>query len=405
MYMNSDYQHNRNLSIKAVGDIAAGDYSMHGLGVCSYTKKYGCDYPFEKLNEILSGADLLLGNLEGALSERVLNDDLRLCGLPGVASTLGEIGFDILSVANNHAFDHGAEVFAETVDYCRKAGIEVCGLRGDAEYYSQPVVIYKNSMTIGVLAYNWIGLEKASEMEKYVAVVKDSVVNYTWNRNKKADLEAQKQVHDKNRNVISDIRRLREDVDVLILMPHWGYEWGIYPPYGVTLEARTFIDAGVDLIIGSHPHVIQGIERYKSGVIAYSLGNFLFDAPTEMFNTGMVLKCDVAIGAIPEYSYDFVKRSKNFQPVPACGADDISSRKMVMESSEVVISEDAPVKLDDEIIYKEYEKQYNYLKRKKVVFLFKAMLMNPKLVIPILGKVRNLVVIILMRLQGKKVRW
>ena len=403
--MNSDCQLSNSLTIKAVGDIAAGDYSIDGLGVCSYTKRYGCDYPFKRLSDILSGADLLFGNLEGALSERVLKEDLRLCGLPGIAGTLSKIGFDVLSVANNHTFDHGAEVFAETVNYCREAGIQVCGLRGDSEYFSQPVIINKNSMTIGVLAYNWIGLEKANEMEKYIAIVRDGVVNYTWNRNKKADKEAQKQVYDKNRNVISDIRRLRDEVDVLILMPHWGFEWGIYPPYGVTLEARAFIDAGVDLIIGSHPHVIQGIETYKSGLIAYSLGNFLFDAPTDKFNTGMVLDCNIKVGQTPEATYRFVKRSKNFQPVPAYGDDDESSRKMVIESSKAILSVDAEVRLDDDNIYKEYEKQYDYLKRQKIVFLFKAMLRNPKLVIPILGKVKNLVIIILMRLQGKKIRW
>lgn len=395
----------KSIKLKIVGDIATGDYTVGGIGIGSITKKYGGAFPFERLDNVLEGADILIGNLEGPLTSKAHVEDMRLCGLPELAKSLKDIGFDVLSIANNHTYDYGSEVFEETVDICQDAGLQLCGQRDYGEFYSKPVLIEKNGFSIGILAYNWVGLERNKGSEKYIANIDDGVVNYTWNREPLEDRKNQKEIGKKNAHVISDIGRLKELVDIVLVLPHWGYEWGIYPPYGVILEGESFIDAGATAVIGSHPHVIQGVQQYKTGVIAYSLGNFLFDAPTDKFNTGMVLECNIRKGQPPDVSYQFVKRSKNFQPIPACGYDDTSSRKMVLESSKAIISADVQAKLDDENIYREYEKQYNYLKRQKIVFLFKAMLRDPKLVIPILGKVKNLAVIILMRLQGKKVRW
>lgn len=395
----------KSIKIKVVGDIATGDYTVDGYGIGSITKKNGCAYPFERLGNILDGADLIIGNLEGPLAGRAHNEDMRLCGLPELADSLKAIGFDVLSIANNHTYDYGSEVFKETVDVCEKAGLQLCGQRDTGGFYSKPVIIEKNGFKVGILAYNWVGLDGDTDAEEYIANINDGVVNYTWNRDRQVDKKSQSEIAKKNIYVIADIQRLKELVEVVLVLPHWGYEWGIYPPYGAILEGQAFIDAGAAAVIGTHPHVIQGVQEYKTGVIAYSLGNFLFDAPSDKFNTGMVLECEIRPGQSPDISYQFVKRSKNFQLVPATGSDDDSSRKMVMESSKAIASVDAQVRLDDENIYKEYEKQYNYLKRQKILFLLKAMIRNPKLIIPVIGKIKNLAIIIIMRLQGKKVRW
>lgn len=395
----------KSITIKFVGDIATGDNTVGGIGIGSVTKKYGCAFPFEKLAHVLDGADMLIGNLEGPLSHRAYIENMRLCGFPEMAKSLKSIGFDVLSIANNHIFDHGYEVFKETVDICEEAGLQLCGKRDHGEFYCKPVIKEKNGLRIGILAYNWIGLERNKGSEKHIANINDGVVNYTWNRDPLADKENQKLIDKKNLHVINDIRSLKKLVDVVVVFPHWCYEWGIYPPYGATLEGQSFIDAGATLVVGSHPHVIQGIQQYKKGIIAYSLGNFLFDSATDKFNSGMVLKCNIKKDHIPEISYQFVKRSQYFQPVPAFGDDDELSRMMVIESSRAITDVDAQEILDDEKIYSEYEKQYNYLKREKIVILFNAMLRDPKLIKPIIGKINNFVIIIIMRLQGKKVKW
>ncbi|MCW9055425.1 MAG: CapA family protein [Gammaproteobacteria bacterium] len=393
------------INIKAVGDIATGDYTVGGIGIGSVIKKFGSDFPFKKLNNVLDGSDILIGNLEGPLTSRAHTEDMRLCGIPELAKSLKAIGFDVLSIANNHAFDYGADVFKETVSICEEAGLQLCGQRDYGDFYCKPVIHENDGFRIGILAYNWVGLERNAGSDKYIANIYDGIVNYTWNRDPLVDKKSQNEIDRKNVHVINDIKRLNQLVDAVVVLPHWGYEWGIYPPYGVVLEAQSFVEAGASAVIGSHPHVIQGVQQYKTGVIAYSLGNFLFDAPSDKFNTGMILDCKILSDKRPEISYHFVKRSKYFQPVPVSGDAAQSSMTMVSKSSKAIISDDVSVFLDDEKIYKEYENQYNYLKRQKVIFLFKAMIRNPKLIVPILGKIKNLMLIIIMRLQGKRVRW
>jgi len=397
---------NNDLTIKAVGDIACGDCTIDGLGIGSLTKKYGCDYPFQNLNGILNNADILLGNLEGPLSKKCLTQGLRLCGLPEMAITLKNLGFDVLSVANNHVFDHGVEVFNETIEYCNDAGIEICGLRGKSGYYSEPVIIKKNSLTIGVLAYNWVGLEEVNdEVSQCIATVSDGVLNYTWNRDRVKDIQSRGNLLDKNKEVFNDISKLRPKVDVLVLMPHWGYEWSNYPAYGVVLEAHSFIEAGVDFIIGSHPHVMQGVEKYKNGLIAYSLGNFLFDFSTKKYVSGMILESELISGKLKNYKPRFISWNEDYQPEEAFGSRREKYIELIDRSSRAISSVDSEQKLDDDIIYKEYEKKYNNLKLYNVIFLLKKLPTNPFLIKPIFGKFINLLGLIILHLKGKKVRW
>lgn len=394
------------LSIKAVGDIDPGNYSIDGLGICSLTKKHGCNYPFKNLGNLLKDTDLLLGNLEGTLSQKTLTQSLRHCGLPDMAGVLKGIGFDVLSFANNHILDHGVDVFKETIEYCKEAGIKICGLRGKGEYYSEPVILEKNSLTIGILAYNWVGIEDANaENSQYIANINDGVVNYTWNRDKEKDIKSRDNLHEKNKEVISDISKLRSKVDIVILMPHWGYEWSNYPPYGVILEAHAFIDAGVDLIVGSHPHVIQGIEKYGNGHIAYSLGNFLFDFPTDKYVSGMMLEANIVDGMLEDYKPRIIVWNKKYQLKGAKGSVNQRYIDIVERSTQAILSDDIEQKLDDELIYKEYEKNYNYTKFLKILFLFRKLLTHPYLIKPVFKKIQTLIEVIILRIKGKRVRW
>ncbi|MFA6521905.1 MAG: CapA family protein, partial [Candidatus Gracilibacteria bacterium] len=77
--------------------------------------------------------------------------------------------------------------------------------------------------------------------------------------------------------VVAEIKKVRPESDFIVILPHWGVEYARKPTVGQIKEARMFIDAGADLIIGTHPHVIETIEEYKGKYIFYSLGNFIFD--------------------------------------------------------------------------------------------------------------------------------
>ncbi len=393
------------IHIKAVGDISPGDCTINGLGILSISKKYGCNFLFENIRNELRTCDLLLGNLEGTLSNRCMTEDLRLCGLPDMAFALRGAGFDVLSMANNHVLDHGSEIFKETVSHCQEAGLMICGLRGNAEYYCQPVIIDKYGLKIGILAYNWVGLEEDHQSGDYIANVHDGIVNYTWNRNRELDVEVRKRIQLKNKDVIADIKKLRAHVDKIILMPHWGYEWTIYPPYGVTLEARSFIDAGADLILGSHPHVPQGIENYNNKIVAYSMGNFLFDSSTTKFRHGMIVDCILARYSNPDYNLSFIDRDTVFRPEVASIETSVRNMKMIEKSNAAVTAPDAQQILDDDLIYREYEKQYNILKIIKIVYFLKIMPHHPSTILPVLKKLLGLIRIILLRILGNKVRW
>jgi len=392
------------IRIKGVGDICPGDSSIDGFGVRSLTKKYGCDFPFQKLNGILDGADILVGNLEGVLSERCRDANLRLGGFPEMAEALRNVGFDVVSLANNHVFDHGVEVLDETIFHCREAGLKLCGLRGK-DYYCEPVIIEKQSVKVGLLAYNWVGLENIEQVGDYIAIVRNGVVNYTWNRDKEKDRKSQKLIKEKNRNVFKDIKKLKDEVDVVVLMPHWGYEWTIYPPYGVILEARAFIDAGVSLIIGSHPHVSQGVEVNNNGLIAYSLGNFLFDTHLKPVSYGMILDCVIKDMTIEDHQYFFTRSDKSCQPKLATEQEQIKNTNTIKMSAKVIMSDYVQERLDDDLVYREYEKQYNHMKFQTVKYLLLGLLKNPSMIKPIYRKVVNLLELILLRLRGEKIRW
>jgi poly-gamma-glutamate synthesis protein (capsule biosynthesis protein) len=396
---------NNKIRIKAVGDIAPGDFIAPGLGVLSITNRYGCDFLFNNIRADLDGGDLLLGNLEGSLSHLCKKEDLRMCGLPEMALSLKKAGFDVLSMANNHVLDHGPEVFRETVIHCQQAGLMICGLRGTSGYYSQPVITEKNGSKVGILAYNWVGSENVERAGNYIAQIYDGVVNYSWSRDRDRDVKARYAIETKNRHVINDIKELRRHVDILVVLPHWGYEWIIYPPMGVILEARTFIDAGADLILGSHPHVHQGVEIYKNKIVVYSLGNFLFDSFSKRHGSGMLIDCTLSPGEMPEYEISILDRDVFFRPGLATTEAVARHIEQVRKSSAAIADPDARLLLEDDLIYKEHEQVYNRSKYNKAFLLLRMAICHPS-TIGIFGqKILNLLKVIILRIQGKKVRW
>lgn len=393
------------MKIVAVGDISTADNTINGIGIGSISKKYGWDYLLDDVKDILSGDNILIGNLEGTLSSQAHSKNMRLCGLPTLGKYLKSLSFDVLSIANNHTFDYGPEVFKETVEVLKNSGIQVCGLRGINGYHCEPVILSKDDQRIGVLAYNWINVEEDAEANEYIANVSDGVVNYTWNRSPEKDLKNQQNAKLRNEVVFNDIRKLRSEVDTLIVMPHWGYEWGIYPPIGLVVEARSFVKAGVDIILGAHSHVMQGVERYQDGVVFYSMGNFLFDAPWKKFPLGMVVECCVSKSGEIEIDKRFVRRGSRFQTEKATEREAKLGQHLVNESSKAIISPEQSLLLNDEMIYKEYEKQYNLMKLYKLQFILRNMLSNPKMLPGVFQKITNALGVIGMRLLGKKVRW
>ena len=249
----------KEVTLLAVGDI------MMARKVETLMSQYGLDYPLSEVKGRLRQSDLTFGNLECAVSDKgtpLPGKGIWLRAKPEVMTELKDSGFDVLSIANNHSLDYGEEAFVDTLDWIQRYEIGAVGGGHDIQTARSPHISKVNGMRIGFLAY--------TEMA-------DIFWSYDYPRKLKAtDTQAGVAPYEFD-SIVEDIQALRDQVDFIVLSLHWGTEYSLKPSSLQREQARSFIDAGADLIIGHHPHVVQGVEIYKNGVIAYSLGNFVFD--------------------------------------------------------------------------------------------------------------------------------
>ncbi len=244
------------IKIIAVGDIFLGDYTISlGYGIRSSISKLGYEYHLEPVKKNIVGADILFGNLETVISDNgVKHDDISslICrGEKESAELLKKGSFNVLNVANNHILQHGAEAYYDTIRTLKGHGVEVVGERGEGEFHGQPVRKEFRGVKIGILGYSFV-------RENFQ---KNNIL-YAF-----GNLDA----------ATRDIQLLKRQVDHVIVSCHWGIEYIDRPSPNIRSAAREMADAGASLILGHHPHVVQGIEKYNKSLIFYSLGNFLFD--------------------------------------------------------------------------------------------------------------------------------
>lgn len=207
--------------------------------------------PFKNVAGEIWQADISFANLESAFFPKSSSRNLVFNAEPDSVSGLRLAGFDILSTANNHTFDHGRAGLDFTYKWLNENSILPLGT---SDTCHQGQIISRNNIKFGFLAYSYTATNDGG------IITNSSVCDAN-------DL----------RQVTNDIRNLRWKVDVLIVSVHMGDEYTRTPnAFGVKF-AHNAIDSGADLLIGHHPHWIQGVERYKNKWIFYSLGNFVFD--------------------------------------------------------------------------------------------------------------------------------
>lgn len=264
------------LDLVFVGDVVLGEYVFDGHR--SFAGPLAPGDPFADVAELLE-ADLVVGNLESPVMHEIPKESPLRYGHRFGASApavegLAAGGFDVMSVANNHANDLGREGLVETPEVLRKVGITPVG---EAQPEGSPlrvVTLEHRGWRIGfVSATTW--LNHAPEPgDPKVPVVAVSRLK---------------------RTLVPLVEQARADHDLVIVLLHWGRERRERPEPAQVHAAHAFIDAGADLVIGHHPHVLQGIERYSNGIIAYSLGNFLFPAREDGFRDSAVLRVVVQV--------------------------------------------------------------------------------------------------------------
>lgn len=238
------------LVINAVGDVMlAGRWS-------SDLMRNGFTSPFAHVADELKKGDITLANLESPLARggiEFIEKKFRFRGDPAVASALKSSGINLVTLANNHIMDFGADALAETVQHLEKSKIAWIGA-GKNLSEARTMALY----SIKGKKIAFLGYSLTQPTEFYAG------------KNRPGTAPGFETVF------AEDIKSARSQADYVIVSFHWGTEGKQETQEYQRRVARKAIDAGSDVIIGHHPHVLRGVERYKNGIIFYSLGNFVF---------------------------------------------------------------------------------------------------------------------------------
>ncbi|MDP3982152.1 MAG: CapA family protein [bacterium] len=240
-----------------VGDI------MLDRGVAYMVKTKGSEdwrFPFLHIADTLDTADFLFGNLESVVSDRGrdVGGPYSFRASPSSLEALTYAGFDVMSVANNHSLDYAVEALLDSIYRLEGVGILTAGGGSTRkEAHAPTLVALGEDTTIGILAYTTVGspLWQARETSPGIAYINTDRLHIL-----KEDIAAAKKL-----------------ADIIIVSFHFGEEYQPAPNPTQRLIGETAITAGATLVVGHHPHVLQPLEQYKDGWIAWSLGNFLFD--------------------------------------------------------------------------------------------------------------------------------
>jgi poly-gamma-glutamate synthesis protein (capsule biosynthesis protein) len=242
----------------AVSIVSGGD-TMGDRGVKTYLAAHGADAVFAGIAPTLRAADAAWVNLESPLtatSDPYPGKDVHFQGDPRLAAGLADAGIDVVNMANNHAVDQGQAGLLESIRRVQAAGVKVVGVGKDAAAARRPAIVHTSSgATIGFLGWTdiiWPGYEAGSGPGVATA---------------RTDMS----------QVTQAIRRLKARVDYVVVCFHWGIEYTDMPIAAQVSEAHAAIDAGADMVIGHHPHVLQGVQLYEGRFIIYSLGDLVFD--------------------------------------------------------------------------------------------------------------------------------
>lgn len=291
------------LEMTFVGDIIFGRYRASGYDPIP-------EKGFAVFDEIAPklASDMLVGNLETPLVRDLPMDSpigsrYRFGASPEHAKHLQTAGFTAVSLANNHWFDQRVLGIDETPPILRELGIVPLGgaLREGAVFRAETVE--KNGWKIAFVAITTRTNAPVREGLPVLPYLPTDEIGKT---------------------VVPVVVAARDSHDLVIVVVHWGEEYAEAPNHAQIKAAHALIDAGANMVIGHHPHVLQAVERYGKGIIAYSLGNFLFENTNAIPRLTGVLRvrarkagqCLERVVFHPAY----IKRMPVPHPVPATGA-------------------------------------------------------------------------------------
>ena len=228
------------LTVSLAGDctIGADKNANTSKNLNAYYNKYkDFGYFFKNVKSIFEADDLTIVNMEGTLTELDTRQDKKFAfkGIPEYAQILVEGDIEAANLANNHSKDYGAQSYTDTIANLENAGVATFG-------YDRTVVMDVKGVKVGLIGIYELALHMGCQEQLL-----------------------------ENINIVKD-----QGAQIIIVSFHWGVEREYYPNDTQKTLAHLAIDNGADLVVGHHPHVLQGIEEYKGKNIVYSLGNFCF---------------------------------------------------------------------------------------------------------------------------------
>jgi poly-gamma-glutamate synthesis protein (capsule biosynthesis protein) len=248
--------------------------------VAGLIKEKGTQEPFSGVKDILQSGDLITGDLECPLSARgqpISGKTDAFRGIPDAAVSMKSIGLDLVSLANDHVMDYGSDALMDTVDLLDKEGIAHAGAGADEQRAYAPARVRVKDRNITLFAYSAVlpDVFWATSTAPGVAGIKTP-----WG------------------SIEDQIKKAKTEGDFIIVSFHWGNETDSSLQSYEREYAKKAIDAGADMVIGGHPHVLQGIEIYNSKLIAYSMGDFISSGGNGTTGSAFILKTTVTGGSL-----------------------------------------------------------------------------------------------------------
>ncbi|MFW5868930.1 MAG: CapA family protein [Armatimonadota bacterium] len=235
----------RSFTMVAVGDV------MLDRGVWRLIQANGFQSILKKVREDLRSADITFANLECPLATSGPHapSDCIFRADPRAVDVLLDGGVDVVTLANNHTLDAGVAGLMSTLDHLDRAGIAYCGAAREREAAWEPCLFEVNDVTLG-----FVGCTDLSFQHGSWAKVDDATTKFA-----------------------ERVRSAKEQCELLVVTLHWGNEYQSVPTERQRTVAHAAVEAGADLVIGHHPHTLQGIGSHHGSPILYSVGNFVFD--------------------------------------------------------------------------------------------------------------------------------
>jgi poly-gamma-glutamate capsule biosynthesis protein CapA/YwtB (metallophosphatase superfamily) len=265
--------------------------------------------PLDGLGGTLRAADVAIVNLETAVgtSGTPAPKQFAFQAPATLLDALAAAGVDVVTLANNHALDYGVDGLLETIDRAEAAGLEVVGAGRDASEAYAPHYVDVEGRRVGI-----VGLTRVFPVPEWAA---------------SSDRPGMASAYEPGLPLaIAAIEEARRESDWVVVTVHWGQERAPCPDDVQTQLARTFVDAGADVVAGHHPHVLQGVQRVDDAVVAYSLGNFVWYASTEESRTTGVFTVELTEDAEPAWGLVPALIDDTGSPQPTVGDQAQSGR-------------------------------------------------------------------------------